>query len=106
MSASAPDRLFGIRAKIERAKYHIDELASRAQAFAEGNENCLVAEDDPQTGEKVYRIRLRAPLPALVPLIIGDAAHNLRSSLDHLAWQLVEANGGTPGRQTIYPLST
>jgi hypothetical protein len=35
-------------------------------------------------------------------------AHNLRSSLDHLAWQLVEANGGAPsdkpGQQTAFPI--
>jgi hypothetical protein len=36
---------------------------------------------------------------------MGDVVHNLRSSLDHLAWQLVEAGGGTPGRQTYFPIT-
>ena len=37
--------------------------------------------------------------------------HDLRSALDHLAWQLVEANGGTPRDrpgepQTAFPIRT
>ncbi len=106
MSTSSSSRLVGIRAKIERAKQHINELGSHALAFSKGNANSLVPEDDPQTGEKLYRIQFRTPLPAVVPLVIGDVTHNLRSTLDHLAWQLVEANGGTPGPKTGYPLST
>jgi hypothetical protein len=31
-----------------------------------------------------------------VQVIIGDIAHNLRSALDHVTWQLVLANGGEP----------
>lgn len=30
--------------------------------------------------------------------------HNLRSALDHLAWQLVESAGGTPSRSTSFPI--
>jgi hypothetical protein len=30
--------------------------------------------------------------PTLLGVIVGDCLHNLRSSLDHLVWQLVEAN--------------
>jgi hypothetical protein len=37
-------------------------------------------------------------------LVAGEAIHQLRSSLDHLAWQLVEANGGTPGTHTGFPI--
>jgi hypothetical protein len=43
-------------------------------------------------------------------LIIGDAVHNLRSALDHLAWQLVESHAaitpGAPGpdENTAFPI--
>src|SRR5262245_23363930 len=37
--------------------------------------------------------------------MIGDTVHNLRSALDHLAWQLVEANGGAPTDKTAFPMS-
>jgi hypothetical protein len=39
-----------------------------------------------------------------VGLIAGDVIHNLRSSLDLLAWQLVEVNGGTPNQSTMFPI--
>jgi hypothetical protein len=37
-------------------------------------------------------------------LMIGDAVHNLRSALDHLAWQLVIANGGGHAITTQFPI--
>lgn len=36
-------------------------------------------------------------------LLVGDCLHNLRSSLDHLAWQLVRCDGATPSRRTAFP---
>lgn len=36
------------------------------------------------------------PMPEVIPLLFGDAVHNLRSALDHLARQLVIANNATP----------
>jgi hypothetical protein len=44
------------------------------------------------------------PLPASLPLIFGDSIHNLRSALDHLAWALVLANGGSPDESTYFPV--
>ena len=44
------------------------------------------------------------PLPARWGVIVGDIAHNVRSSLDHLVNQLVIANGRTPGRHTSFPV--
>ena len=35
---------------------------------------------------------------------VGEFAYNLRSSLDHLVWQLVESNGATPGTWTYFPV--
>ena len=35
---------------------------------------------------------------------MGDAIHNLRTALDHLVWQLVEAGGGTPNDRTAFPI--
>ena len=63
----------------------------------------IVAESDPNTGDQVFKFRVRAPIPVDLSLVIGDAVHNLRSALDHLAWQLVLANGQTPTTQTAYP---
>lgn len=37
-------------------------------------------------------------------MILGDFAHNVRSALDHLVWQLVIRDGGKPGRHNGFPI--
>jgi hypothetical protein len=51
---------------------------------------------DPQTQEVVYYLVEAPPIPEEIALIAGDTLQNLRSSLDHLAWALVETNGEKP----------
>jgi len=47
-----------------------------------------------------------AGIPIHLPLIIGEAAHQLRSALDHLVWQLVVDNTGAAptGTRTGVPI--
>lgn len=105
MPPTPSERLAAVQRKVERAKKHIDDLTPAVTAFSDAHRQCVRVDDDPQTGEKVYRANLvGAPPVGDIPLIIGDVVHNLRSAFDHLAWQLVEANGGIPGRRTGYPL--
>ena len=39
-------------------------------------------------------------------MILGEILYDLRSSLDHLVWQLVLANGQTPGRHNEFLITT
>jgi len=97
-------RLDAIRSKINRASKHIDDLAAACKTFINATPFVLDRETDPSTG--YYRFRLidiKEP-PREIALIAGDAVHNLRSALDHLAYQLVLANGGTPLKQTCFPI--
>jgi hypothetical protein len=43
-------------------------------------------------------------VPVGIGLIVGDALHNLRSTLDHLAWQLVLEAGSAPTSSTSFPI--
>lgn len=43
------------------------------------------------------------PVPLEVGMMLGDVLHNLRASLDYLAWELVEAAGGVPDKDTYFP---
>ena len=101
---TSTNRLDGPRLKVLWAAKHIRHLDGMVKHFCEANRNVFRVEDDLQAGEKVYCVDFRTPIPYDIPLIIGDVIHNLRSSLDHLAWQLVEANGGTPTKQTYFPI--
>jgi hypothetical protein len=59
---------------------------------------------DLQTSEYRVFMRIRDAPPIKWSIIIGEIVHNLRSALDHLAWQLVKANGEKPDRNTGFPI--
>jgi hypothetical protein len=98
------DRLKGIRLKIKRAKHHISDCEVLARAPNKSGFYGLKPEQDPKTGDIFYRIWFPRDPPDEFALVAGEAIHQLRSSLDHLAWQLVEANGGLPDDKTGFPI--
>lgn len=99
-----PDRLRSIIAKIERAEEHIRNLETALRAFLAKNPYRPVAYNESDTGDRVIKLTIVEIAPISFSLILGDAIHNLRSALDHLAQQLVLANNGTPTEQTCFPI--
>jgi hypothetical protein len=89
-----PTKLCGPWLKIERAHQHINELQDAINAFIKRDVCRLLVEDDPEGSGQVFTVRLYEQPPYAMPLIIGDAAHNLRSALDLMACELVRANNG------------
>jgi hypothetical protein len=72
--------------KLERAKKHTDDLESELRAFFGIKPYEIETQGNPKTGPGSYRIKgTPQPLPESIPLILGDAAHNLRVVLDHFA---------------------
>ena len=57
-----------------------------------------------ETGQRELVVTRADPVPDDLALISGDVIHNLRSTLDHLIWQLVVANGGQPNDKTAFPI--
>ncbi len=51
-----------------------------------------------------FAFREKIPVPARIPLIVGDFLQNVRSALDYLIWELVIANGNTPGQHNAFPI--
>jgi len=99
---TADERLALIRIKIERAKEHIDDLKSEVDAFrfSLNQPDVIGSKSNPQTGEFTFYIIDLPEAPATLSTISGDALHNLRSSLDHLAHQLVLVAGNKPTLRT------
>jgi hypothetical protein len=98
------DRLSEIRLKVKRASKHIDELDATCKAFINSTPYTLDRETDPKTGYYHFSVTDVQTPPPEIGLIAGDAIHNLRSALDHLACQLVLANGNLPSRHTCFPI--
>ena len=94
----------GPRLKIERAKCHITDLKREADAFVKANAYSVVLQRDPKTGRDSLMPSAGKPVPDKISLIAGDAIHNLRASLDHLACDLVRLNGNT-AEGTYFPFA-
>lgn len=95
--------LEGVELKIARASEHLDALGAEASAYLDSDPYQVVGE--PQAdGDILWVCKVHRYLPLRLSVVLGDFLHNLRSSLDHLAWQLVLANGGTPERKTTFPI--
>ena len=79
--------------KVERAKEHRDALEQyeREMFAVERYRPRLGIKIDPDTGERVLFINHMPDLDGILgrcSVILGDTFHNLRSALDHLAYQL------------------
>lgn len=98
------NQLDGVRGKIRRAKEHIENLKTELRAFRNRGAYVQVGHDEPETGDRVVRLRVGEEFPPQISLVLGDAIHNLRSSLDYLAYQLCIASRGTPDDNTGFPI--
>ncbi len=96
--------LAGVRLKVGRAKAHLAELEENIGAALKPNAEHFLGEFDPESKRHIYRAQ---NLPVLDPewaLQAGEVTYQLRSALDHLAWQLVEREGTTPNKKTQFPI--
>ena len=96
--------LEAVDAKIDRARSEMRLLKADIAAFCEERARLIVREEcDDEQERWVYRGDTpKAPIQWSIRA--GEFAYNLRSAFDHLVWQLVEVNGGCPGRHTAFPI--
>jgi hypothetical protein len=99
--------------KVNRAEELLDELRQLVGLYGHQHFQPIRARMVVQPDEGFFRVDRLIPVQTYGPhtAVIGDVVHNLRSALDHLAWQLVEASGGTPRDrpgepQTAFPIRT
>jgi hypothetical protein len=96
------DRFESALQKIGRARKHADDLEAEVWAFW-NTEPCEIEMMDGTLAERsFYRVRRISSLPSNIPLIAGDAAHNIRSALDHFAWAAVSPE--ERGIHTYFPV--
>src|SRR5271166_858638 len=78
--------------KIERAEKHIREIQALIGEFTNADFHIVSIENDANTRQNFVRVELDTSAFDLgeIALAIGDVLHNLRSSLDHLWFQVVQ----------------
>ena len=103
-----------VDAKVERARGQLRRLRGEAAHFCQERSRLILPE---QCGDRrlwVYRGGAAA-LPVRWSVRVGEFAHNLRSALDQLVWQLAVAHGrcagrhgdgACPGRHSEFPIRT
>jgi hypothetical protein len=95
-----PKVLQDLLVKVDRAYTHTVDLTAECIRFAnQTNPYETFFEDNLETGERTYFIRVHKEMPQLLSALIGDIAQNLRSALDHLAWHLVQSSPVMPKAQ-------
>lgn len=80
------------RLKLRRAMRHIQELEDTIDSYFSGDWYVLKS-DIGKEGNPRFNFTLRKP-PEEFDTIVGDAIHNIRSTLDLAAVELVRLNGG------------
>jgi hypothetical protein len=90
---NSDERLTLILKKVERAEKHILNLEREIQAFLDAEPYKVATKPNSQYPDilpPVYYVASAQAVPVKIALIAGDAIQNIRSSLDHLAWHLVD----------------
>jgi hypothetical protein len=91
--------------KLERAKQHRAELETALSVFKGSKPYTIAALQRPETPQLLfYYVAELKDIPADIPLICGDVLQNLRSSLDHMAGQLVISAGNSVSNHTAFPI--
>jgi len=78
----------GVAAKLDRADEHVENLRTAVDEFLSSEPFRAERTLSPDGREHIVRWTKTTPIPFRIPLIAGDAVHNLRSALDHLALEI------------------
>jgi hypothetical protein len=79
--------------RLERAYFHLETLKEAQWAYVRSGPYDVVSEVNRETGECVFRLQVLKEPPVTLSHVVGDCVHNLRSTLDHLAWELARLHG-------------
>jgi hypothetical protein len=89
---------------VERAKHHVLDLERQASEFLSSHAYTHVVEIDPNTSQKVYKLKLTKPMPVALSGIAFDAVNNLRSALDQAGYAIAIASA-KKGKSAKFPFA-
>ncbi|MDE3069211.1 MAG: hypothetical protein KGJ43_00590 [Acidobacteriota bacterium] len=94
--------------RIDRAEEHLKPIKCGLLRHYEADEYLITGEYQRYGsrigGEFVTDPTMTPAIDVRLNTVIGEYLHDLRSALDHLAWQLVVENRGTPTDKTGFPI--
>jgi hypothetical protein len=87
-----------------RARQHFDTLHGEIDDFLTTRPFRLSTQFAPHARKYLIKAHVLKEPPLSLSVLIGDCLYNLRSALDHLAWQLAIYNGNQPSSHTEFPI--
>lgn len=103
---TADERVEQIRLKVDRARKHFHDLKVEIDSFLATNPYVIGTKRNLQTQQLIYFLEEVHQTPLEISTILGDTIHNLRSALDHLAYQLVWLETGKiPSDHIYFPIA-
>jgi hypothetical protein len=96
----------GSRLKVKRAYKHIEELETWLRDLVQTNINTVMSHKDQNPGSDSHTVHVQRPVGFSedVAPIVGDAVHNLRAALDHIATAIVIAGRVDDPALAYFPL--
>lgn len=101
------DYVLGCDKKFSRAQAHLETLRTMVSSYLDNSRDGWRAEAGPGSWKFAPRdLDMEAEWNRWSDwsVVAGDVVHNLRSSIEHLAGALVQANGGRPDDKTTFPV--
>ncbi len=92
--------------KLDRADKHLAEFEQLLAAYYSRRPMSLDGHFDPERSQWVTTMAISEDPPPELSVVIGDIAHNLRSALDQLTWQLALVQTQEPYARTQFPIFT
>jgi len=94
----------GSELKIHRAKKHVRDLQREWIIAYKRSSHNISVKDDPDTGDSILELSLDQSVPDKIPLIVGDAVHNLMSALDFVINDIEFFRHGKRSTFTKFPV--
>jgi hypothetical protein len=95
--------LFAVHERLDRADEQLETVKELIRGYFQSDRSHFAGEYNPEKNETTIIRNIEMPDVRLAT-IVGEVVHDLRSSLDHLAHELVLENGGVPDESTAWPL--
>jgi hypothetical protein len=90
------DLFYSSKLMLKRANHHIADLETQINAFTADKPWTFVVEKDAQGTTDHHKVKFTSRLAEDIPSILADAANNLRSVLDPMAFAIAVKHTGLP----------
>lgn len=102
--AQLPGKLQHVGAKIARSIEHLQALDIEITAFLDSKPCEISSKFDAEQRSHSYRAKPIKDIPLRIRVLTGEVLGQLRSALDHLAWQLALLETSRPKDSTEFPI--